>query len=287
MAKEVTKKENTALVDPELEAMLQEDAGKGISTKSEDNLVPLVYVLQAGSPQVQDGPAYIEGAKAGDIWLKNASNPIVKGKEGIWFMPCTMYMRWTEWIPREKGGGFVASYDYTDRNHLPAGAERDNEEKTRPRFFFKDTGNECVETRYEAGFVWRDGIELPYVIPFKSTGHSTSRGWMTKRSSQKRPDGSIWPAWTSLYKLTTTLKSNNLGKWYLFEVGDPVFYMPGYNKPYEEGLKLVGGDAKRAYALGRALEKAFEKREMREAQEEQGEYEGGDEKQDMKDEIPF
>lgn len=270
MAKNLATKESTdvATVDPELEAMLQADAGKGVSTASEDNLVPLIYVLQPLSPQVMGGPAQIEGAKAGDIWLKNATDPIISGKDGIWFMPVTMYMRWTEWVPRDKGGGFVASYDYTGQSRLPKGAIRDEKEKTRPRFYFPDTGNECVETRYEAGFVWRNGEAMPYVIPFKSTGHSISRGWMTKRSQQKRPDGSIWPAWTSLYKLTTMIRKNNLGSWYILTVGDPVFYIPGYDRPYKEGLALIGNDYKRAYQMGQALEKAFEKQEVREAPEE-------------------
>jgi hypothetical protein len=257
-AEKATKKELTT-VDPELERMINEDAGKGVSTDAADNLVPLVYVLQPLSPQVMDGPAHIEGARAGDIWLKNAPDPIVQGKAGIWFMPCTMYMRWTEWVPRDKGGGFVASYDYTGRNFLPQGAVKDEKEKSRPRFWFPATGNECVETRYEAGFVWRNGLALPFVIPFKSTGHSVSRGWMTKRTQQLRPDGRTWPAWTHLYKLTTTLRKNNFGQWFVFEVGDPIFYLPGYpDKPNKVGLDLVNGDYMRAYTMGQALEKAFE-----------------------------
>jgi hypothetical protein len=265
MAKDVKKADLPTEYDPEMEAMLQQDAGKGVSTAAEDNLVPLVYVLQPLSPQVMDGPAFIEGAKPGDIWLKNASDPIIKGRDGIWFMPCLMYQKWTEWVPRNRGGGFVGSYDYNGRDSLPNGAIRDTQEKQRPRFYFPDTGNECVETRYEAGVVWRNGIPLPYVIPFKSTGHAVSRAWMTKRVNLRRKDGGIWPAWSHLYRLTTTMKRNAFGNWYIFEIGDPKAYIAGYDEPVDEGMKIIGGDFKMAYAMGQQLQKAFaggQKQEM-------------------------
>jgi len=286
--KALATKESTELtVDDAFEAELQADAGKGVSTDSSDNLVPLIYVLQPLSPQVMDGAARIEGAAAGDIWLKNASDPIVKGKQGIYFMPAHMYMKWTEWVPREKGGGFVASYEYFGQKDLPAGAVRDKKETSRPRFYFPDTGNELVETRYEAGIVWRNGEPMPYVIPFKSTGHAISRGWMTRRTSLKRADGSIWPAWTHLYRLTTSMKKNNYGSWYVFEVGDPIFYIPGYKRPYEEGLKLIGDDFKRAYNLGKELDLAFEQGRKRESEEEEVSATSAADEAKMDDQIPF
>lgn len=287
MNKAVAKKEDGELVDAEFEQEIHGDAGKGVSTDAADNLVPLVYILQPLSPQVMDGPAKIPDAHAGDIWLKNATDPIVSGKTGIYFMPVRMYMRWTEWVPREKGGGFVSSYDYNGQNKLPAGAIRDKEERSRPRFYFPDTENELVETRYEAGMVWRDGVAMPYIIPFKSTGHSVSRNWMTKRTNQKRADGTIWPAWTHLYRLTTLMTKNNLGSWYIFDVGDPIFYIPGYrNKPHKHGLELVGGDYKNAYKLGKALDAAFETGTKKEAEEEIH-YSSGGQSTKTDDEIPF
>jgi hypothetical protein len=290
MAKDVTKAKSTDVVevDEEFEKELSQDAGKGISTEAEDNLVPLIYVLQPLSPQVMAGPAQIPGAKAGDIWLKNATDPIVQGSEGIWFMPATMYMRWTEWIPCDKGGGFVGSHDYLGRNNPPPGAHRDETEKSRPRFRF-DNGNECIETRYEAGYVWRDGAPMPYVIPFKSTGHTVSRGWMTRRGSLRRKDGSVWPAWSHVYPLTTAMKRNNLGTWYIFQIGDPALYIPGHGKPYQIGLDIVGGDYRSAYRLGKKLEEAFDTGAKREAPEDMDvdAETAAPADEPMKDEVPY
>jgi hypothetical protein len=90
---------------------------------------------------------------------------------------------------------------------------------------------------------------------------------MTKRVNLRRKDGSIWPAWSHLYKLTTSLKRNALGSWYIFDIGDPKAYIAGYGEPVDEGMKIIGGDFKMAYAMGQQLQKAFaggQKQEMRE-----------------------
>ena len=278
MAKAVAEREKQELtteiqMDPELLQQIDQDLGKGVSTDVADNLVPLIYVLQPLSPQVLDGPMHMDDAKAGDIWLKNfAETPIVSGKEGIWFMPCAMYQKWTEWIPRTQGGGFVASYDYNG-GKLPEGAVRDEDEKKRPKYFFPDTGHDCVDTRYEAGMVWYNGQPYPYVIPFKSTGHKISRGWMTTRTSLLKRGvnggpGGVWPAWSHVYKLTTKMEKNTQGQWFNFNIGSPNFYIPGFqDKPHKVGLEVIGGDPNRAYVMGRALAQAFEsgaKREMEE-----------------------
>ena len=42
-------------------------AGKGISDRQEDNIVPLVYLLQSNSPQTQKGSdKYVKGATGGE-----------------------------------------------------------------------------------------------------------------------------------------------------------------------------------------------------------------------------
>src|SRR5215467_3004443 len=86
------------------------DAGMGVSFKPEDQLLPLIYVLQTNSPAVDKrGDSYIEGAEAGDFWLRNALDPIKNGEEGIVVIPCEMQRTWIEWLPNRQG--FVARHD--------------------------------------------------------------------------------------------------------------------------------------------------------------------------------
>src|SRR6202035_3091033 len=50
---------------------MKADAGRGVSTAQEDNQVPLIYVLQPLSPQVDKrSEQYVEGAEPGDLWLR-------------------------------------------------------------------------------------------------------------------------------------------------------------------------------------------------------------------------
>jgi hypothetical protein len=268
-SRELTRATQSTTIPADLESMMQEDVGKGVSTDAADNLVPLLYVLQPLSPQVlPDNQAYMDGARAGDIWVKNAPDPIVPGEEGVWFQPCSMYQKIVEWVPRTRGGGFVASHDT-----MPPGAkqkERDPENPRKVPGFKTPDGNDLVDTRYEAGLLWRNGVAMPYVIPFKSTGHSVSRGWMTKRNGLQRPDGGIMASWSHVYLLTTAHAQNASGEWYKISVGDPV--------PLWQAADVVG-DYQRAYKMGRALHHAFQSGDKREAPEEDtGEFgveEGG------------
>ena len=213
-----------------LEEAMKTDAGKGVSTDAADNLVPLAYVLQGLSPQVDESnPAYIPGAKAGDVWLRNYSTPIVKGKDGMLFQPCYFSKDWVEWVPREKGGGFVARH--ADK---PNDAEDRNGKLVR-----RSNGNEVRETRYHSGFVHLEGHSVPFVIPLTSTGHTVSRNWMFAMSQRINGGGKIEPSFCQLWRLRTTQRSNAKGKWYVFEPS------------FEDYVSLED------FAKGRALNAAF------------------------------
>jgi len=190
---------------------MKTDAGKGVSTDAADNLVPLAYVLQGLSPQVDESnPAYISGAKSGDIWLRNYVTPIVKGKDGMLFQPCYFSKDWVEWVPRERGGGFVARHD----------AKPSDTEDRDGKFVRRSTSNEIRETRYHSGFVHLDGHCVPFVIPLTSTGHTVSRNWMFAMSQRVDASGKIEPSFCQLWRLRTQQRSNSKGKWYVF---DPSF----------------------------------------------------------------
>src|SRR4051794_39468649 len=110
----------TSATSGSVPAHLRNKGGVGLSTDVSDNLIPLIYILQPLSPQVmKKNPAYIEGAEAGDIWLKGASDPIVKGDDGIIFCPCAFWKNHTEWRPREQGGGLVRIYHNDPRGNVP------------------------------------------------------------------------------------------------------------------------------------------------------------------------
>lgn len=223
------------------------DAGKGISTAAEDNLVPLIYILQSNSPQVIPRNAeQIEGANAGDIWLRNGIAPIVDGLKGIWFQPCHFYKCVNEWIPRDNGGGFVGSHPQMPKDAVQ---RPDPKDETILRMYSAD-GNEYVDTRIHSGNVMLDsGVMLPYVMSLKGSGHSFSRSWMFQQGS-RQVGGKNTPAFASAYHIRTKARKNIKGEWFTFEV------VPGEvgvrwvsDAEYQRGLDLynaIESGAKRA-----------------------------------------
>lgn len=177
-----------------------EDAGKGTSDLARDNVVPMVYVFQSGSPQVDRSraDAYIEGAMPGMFWLRGSPVEIVDGTVGFAFQPAHYVREIVEWQPRGSGGGgggFVARWplegpdeDIADvAKRLKLTVVPSDDKRRPPKYFHGD--NEMRETRYHTGYVLGGelGLEkfpqlvLPYVMPLTSTGHQVSKEWMGKQ----------------------------------------------------------------------------------------------------------
>jgi hypothetical protein len=228
-----------------LVGMMEQDAGMGVSMRPRDNITPSISVLQPLSPLVLE-----DQGKAGDFLMTNAPEPIVSGKVGFYFQPVSMTEWWFEFIPRDQGGGFVSRFavEYDEKEHIipPDGAEQRQEESF--RYWFPETGNECVHYRFIPGIVWQDGDGLEYVIQFHGTGHTVARAWNTAWTRHRLRSGKPKPAFGTLYHLTTTQKSNKKGTWY------QVVYDKG--TPIEECERIVR-DPMEAYRRGKGLALAF------------------------------
>ena len=223
MTKTPAKTEQSAVVSAKdnvpafLAEKIAQDSGKGVSTLQEDNLVPLIYILQAQSPQCNKrGPEYVEGAEDGAIWLRNSGLPAISGDEGILFQPCYFQKDFVEWIPRGAGGGYVGRYP--DR---PADAVEKNIDPQSPDklAWVLPNGNTVVETRYHIGYVITDQGALPYVIPMSSSAHTASKGWMFLMNG-KQMSGSKAPSFACYYRLKTKSRTNKAGTWSTWDITD-------------------------------------------------------------------
>lgn len=260
-SKQVAKTKVQLPANPSALERMKRDAGRGVSTKAADNLVPLLQVLQPLSPQVlKKNQAHIEDASAGDFIIKALADPIIKGDEGFYFQPVAMYQEWVEWVPRERGGGFAGRYPYND-GKPPAGAKAkpQKEGSNRPAAYTIN-GNDLVDTRYVPGYMWLEGDPVPFVIPFTSTGHAVARSWMSKQT-RLQLDGEILPAFAAVYLLKTAASKNNLGEWFKIDVGAPItLFDLATGAPNPEAEELVA-DCDRAYELGDQLNTAFKNQE--------------------------
>lgn len=212
-----------------MEEQAKADQGKGVSTDQADNLVPLVYVLQSNSPQVNrhKPEVYVAGAEPGDIWLKGAPQPIIKGgpdEAGLLFQPCWFGKCVNEWIPRNadgSGGGFVARHQVMpeDAQEVIIPGEKTGD-KPRRKMMNRDRSHEYIETREHAGFAITDAGPIPYIIALSSTGHQTSREWMPLMNRKVTPGGVKAPSWAALYRITSRLRVRGGQSWFMLQVAD-------------------------------------------------------------------
>lgn len=240
-------------VDNDLLDIMSAQSGKGVSTDQADNQIPLVYVLQAQSPQVLNrNPQQIEGAAGGDIWLRNAPNPIVKGEEGMEVIPVHFSKDVVEWRQRDSGGGFVARHDFQAGEDIVKiaarlGATATPDPKSPMRIMYlMPNGNELIETRYHTVYVIRDDDQLvPFVIPLSSTGHTFSRRWMFKMNNHQLPGGRGPSAsFNYVYRIKTVPMSNASGEWYAYQEDDGVIITTRLGTQIEDPAE------RKAYLIG-------------------------------------
>jgi hypothetical protein len=181
-------------------------------------------------------------------------DPLIDGEQGILFQACHNEKKWVEWVPLDKGGGFVARHDAIPPESRTVKGKNDRDTVVMPN------GNEIIETRYVAGLVYRPGEPpMPYVISLKSTGHSVFRTWNTLLMNAKRfPDGEPYPAFHFLCRLKTKVTSNQIGEWYIFD--------PQIEKN-QKGEMITFGGSSEEYARAKALAASFETKERKFADE--------------------
>lgn len=155
----------------------------------DDFSIPYLSVLQATSPQVQDGGTeYIEGARQGML-MNSVTKELFAGKDaGVLFQPCGRQRVYVEWKPRDdsgNGGGVVAVHQPEAEVVATALAESKKfgeyfihhaEEKDIPAHT-----NELVETFYIIGHMVDDDLEVlaQMMISFTSTKIKVYKAAMT------------------------------------------------------------------------------------------------------------
>lgn len=233
------------------------DAGKGSSTSMADRVVPYISVLQDMTPMVKPrDPKYVEGAQAG-MFLLNGVNRLIDGEEGFIFQPCYFDKLWVEWVPRVRGGGFVAHHKEKpeDAKLIAIKDERGNDRQV----WRNSRDNDLIETRYHFGhIVAAGGHATPAIIALSSTGHTSSRQWMELMNEYK-VNGKPVPTWFRTYRVTTTERRNPSGSWFV-----PKFEHDGWVQ--DASLR----------AAGKQLYEALDRGEMRAAEPESEMSGGGD-----------
>lgn len=199
------------------------DAGKGLEGVSFDELsVPFLSIAHYVCPQIDPSDAkFIPGCKPGMLFNTATKElyeglPTADGKQtGIDFIPCHRDKNYVEYTPRDKGGGFVATYGVADPRVLEM-------LKVQGRFkkLVKADGNELTETKYLYGlFVVTSDYVFPGVLGFSSKRIKAYTNFMdtVTKIEYPAPNGKMVnpPMWAHRWHLTTAPDSNKKGKFFV------------------------------------------------------------------------
>lgn len=157
------------------------DAGAGFEHQGrEDISIPFLSLLQANSPEISE----IEAAKPGMLF-----NTVTRelAREVV-IVPASTRHQFVEWVPRDKGGGFVSARSASDPEvHAAIAASKSFGDYQLPN------GNELVETFYiYAVLLDNDGQPNGFAtIGFTSTKIKVYKNWNTtiRMFQVKTPDG--------------------------------------------------------------------------------------------------
>lgn len=88
---------------------------------------PRLLLIQAMSPQKTKGnEKYIPGLEEGSLLFQSdTTTRIIDGETGIVVIPLAIRKRYVEYVPRDAGGGFVASYDTKEEMEVNRDATND------------------------------------------------------------------------------------------------------------------------------------------------------------------
>jgi hypothetical protein len=239
--------EDTSLIPADMMEELVADAGAGVSTAADDNIVPFIVLLQDMSPEIKKrDPNYVEGAEPG-MYMDRATHKLWSGDEAmaertgfpiLQFQHCYFDRAVVEWVPRNDGGGFVARHELKgtiDDTMTRLGGKQvvDPQDPNKKNWKTADGLHDLIDTRYHFGNVVNGDDPRPAVLAFSSTGHTASRQWMTQMKEFKIVDPKtqqpmrnergellIQPAWSRRYYIGTKPRENKKGSFFVATVAD-------------------------------------------------------------------
>ena len=207
-----------ALAEPLDYGEMEGDGFQG--TTSQDFGTPWLSILQSNSPEVsKSNNKHIEGAEEGMIF-DNVTRELYSGEKGVVIIPCFTTHQYNEWVPRDAGGGFVASHEidskFVEQTFLC--------NKTKfGKLQTPDGKHELIETfTIYAMMLTPDGNIRPYLIAMTSSQiksyksmMNTARAVMVPNSKgvKKNP-----PLYAHRYRFTTEPRQNDDYSWFVFKI---------------------------------------------------------------------
>lgn len=210
---------------------LEEDAGMGTENIGmKDMVVPLLFILQSGSPQVKKSePDYMPEAEESMFFNKNTKRLYEGESKGILVIPCFYDMRVFEWSPDRGGLRGIHPIETTLKSEAKWVEDKDGK-----RSFELPNGNSLVDTaQYFCLLLDEDDGPTPIVIPMYSTALKKSREWNTlvKNLLLEKDGKKFNPAmFSQIYTMRTEVMAKDNHSWWTWKIdhygsiADPELY---------------------------------------------------------------
>ncbi len=213
----------------------EQDLGFG----QEDLELARIMLLQKSNDQCTPGHEdHIAGAQPG-MYYHTVTKEIF---DSVTVIPVHYQRIYTEWTPRDDGGGFHGTHDPHSNVVQSATPHEENN-----RVLVMDNGHELVETaQYFCLLVKEDGTLDPVVFSMKATHWKAARNWNTVMSRQRithPKTGRTFtaPMFSNMYCFGSALRTEDQYSWHVPE-------LEGH-----EALDFADEDALAAYAQARDL----------------------------------
>lgn len=252
------------VMSPEEIAELAALSGAGLEKVSTaDMALPFLTILQTNTPEaIKRNPEYVEGAEPGMIYntLTKALYP-----EYVDFVASAYVTRYTEWKPRDSGGGLVRDWG-EDGSMYDRCVEDERRRRVTP------TGTNIVKAATFFGQIVPSQERA--IIAMSSTQLKKGRQWVSISMNEKVMDPRTKtlftpPLFYRVYRLTTVAESNEKGDWFGWKI-----------TPHKEVFKLEGGRG--IFAEARRLAEDVSTKRVQVKAEQLEKITGGSE-----DKIPF
>lgn len=212
------------VADDAMLAELQGVEGAGASNNVDDRGVPLLYIAQKGSPQLdkKKPEKYISNLEVGNVFNSLTGEDFDAEGDGVIAFPCFFRMNWNRWTPRDDGGGFHGSEPRDTPLLRGATVFKDpkNEDKERRDIMVLPDGDWLVQTAHY--YCVLESTWQQIIIPMSSTNLGASRKWQSLIDAQKIqvPGGRIItkPAFHTRFNLRTVYTDDGDNQWYKYSV---------------------------------------------------------------------
>ena len=185
-----------------------EDGAEGAVFSADDLLIPRLQLAQKMSPELDENDAkYIDGIKAGNFF-NSVSREIYTEIDVI---PCHSRTSYTEWVPRDQGGGLIGEHDADSPDVKSAETHVSDDGKRKD---IMRSGNELViADEFYSFIVKEDGDYEPVLISMKSSQRKVAKRWrtlisMNKARNPKTNQLQSVPIYSTLWKLTSVIEAN-------------------------------------------------------------------------------